>query len=284
MHSIQLLELEELFERKGWMRFTGYRMALSRVGDLISTLNEEERFLINQILERYLWAPNEVYNALFLKALNSIPPNKFEGIKNLVFIPIYKKTDNEKKKIKSSLGISYLANAGFIRYYERYEGLNIIPLADHKVLDKRLTSGNLSLDDSLIIYCDDFIGSGKTVTDCLEWVVSESSLENKDIIVLGLVGMSAGFVRITETNESCYFGETVNRAISDSFSNSEISKYINLMIEMESDVDCSSDYSLGYQKSEAAVSMIRTPNNTFPIFWSHFKRKEPFCKPIFPRF
>jgi hypothetical protein len=282
MDAIQLIELEEFFERKGWTKFEGHRFALNRIGDLVSTMNEEERYIIKQILERYLWAPNEVYNSLFLRALNKIPPSKFEGKKNLIFIPIYKKTD--ENKIKSSLGIAYLSKAGFIKYYPRFEGLKIIPIKDHYELEKNLNNGHISLEDSLIIYCDDFIGSGETVTDCLKWVVDECRLEIKDITVLGLVGMASGFNKIIEINESCYFGETVNRAISDSFTASESSRYLDLMVEMERDVDCNNNYSLGFEKSEAAVTMIRTPNNTFPIFWNNFKRKQPFIKPIFPRF
>lgn len=283
MDANKLLELEEFFERKGWTKFTGYRHALNRVGDLISTLNEDETFLINQILDKFLWAPNEEYNMLFLKALNRIPPNKLEGVKNLIFIPIFKK--NDKGKIKSSLGIAYLSKAGFIKYYSRFEEFNIVPLEDHHELQKRIDADEISMDDSLILYCDDFIGTGKTVSDCLDWVTSECSLEIENITVLGLVGMASGLKLITEEKKVfCYLGETVNRAITDNFSEADTLKYKDLMIEMEKEVDCNSDYSLGFKKSEAAVSMIRTPNNTFPIFWNSFKRKEPFCKPIFPRF
>lgn len=282
MNGIQLLELEEFFERKGWTKFIGHKFALNRIGDLMRTLNDEERFLINQILDRFLWAPNEEYNSLFLKAINRIPPSKFIGIKNLVFVPIFKK--NDKGKIKSSLSIAYLSKAGFIKYFPRYEKLNIIPLNTHLELQKNIDNNNINLDDSLIIYCDDFIGTGKTVLDCLDWVISECSLENENIIVLGLVGMASGMNEILKINQDCYFGETVQRSITDGFNESECSKYIDVMIEMERDVDCGKDYSLGFKKSEAAVSMIRTPNNTFPIFWNTFKRKEPYCKPIFPRF
>ena len=278
----QLFVLEEFFERKGWTKFTGHKHALNRIGDLMSTLNEEECFLISQILDRFLWAPNEEYNTLFLRALNRIPPSKFIGIKNLVFVPIFKKTD--EGKIKSSLGVAYLSKAGFIKYYSRYEELNIIPLKNHRDLQKNIDNGNFSLDDSLIVYCDDFIGTGKTVIDCLDWVISECSLEIENITILGLAGMSSGLNKILEINQACYFGETVQRAITDSFNDAEIPKYIKVMLDMGLDIDCKSHYSLGFKKSEAAVSMIRTPNNTFPIFWNSFKRKEPYCKPIFPRY
>ncbi|WP_396601252.1 hypothetical protein [Algibacter sp. R77976] len=278
----QLIELQEFFERKGWTKFQGHKHALNRIGDLISTLNEEEQYLISQILDRYLWAPNEEYNALFLRALNRMPPAKFEGIKNIIFIPISKKTD--MGKIKSSLGIAYLSKASFIKYYPRYENLNIIPLKNHLVLQDKIDKGHINLQDSLIIYCDDFIGSGKTVKDCLTWVLSECVLEIENINILGLVGMASGLSNISAKYQSCFFGETVQRAITDYFNGSESIKYKDIMIEMERDIDCHRDYSLGFKKSEAAVSMVRTPNNTFPIFWNSFKRKEPHCKPIFPRF
>lgn len=282
MDANQLIELEEFFDRKGWTKFTGHKHALNRIGDLISTLDEDEYFLLNQILDKFIWAPNEEYNQLFIRALNRIPPDKFHGIKNLIFIPIYKKSD--QGKIKSSLGISYLSKASFIKYHSRYENLNIIPLENHHELQKRIDAGNISIKDSLVIYCDDFIGTGKTVMDCLNWVLNECSLEENTVTVLGLIGMDSGFQNISSKYPFCYFGETMRRAISDNFHKDEVSKYIDKMIDIETDVDCPKQYSLGYEKSEAAVSMIRTPNNTFPIFWNSFKRKEPYCKPIFPRY
>lgn len=280
----EALRLEDIFRKKGWENYEGWRLSLNRLGDLISVLNEEERYLLFQLLENYCWAPNEVYNSFFLKALNRIPPNVLSGKKNIFFVPIYKKRDSETNGIKSSLGLLYLSKAGFIRLYERYEGMNIIPLASHNELTKYIEKNNIDMSSSLIIYCDDFMGTGKTVIECMEWVKSESDFTENDIIILGLIGMSVAQSRIEEMGYHCYFGMTVSKGITDYFRGEEIERYKEIMQNLEKNVEMNQQYSLGYEQSEATVSMIRTPNNTFPVFWNNFRRGKTAVKPVFPRF
>lgn len=40
---------------------------------------------------------------------------------------------------------------------------------------------------------------------------------------------------------------------------------------------------LGYKKSEGLVTMIKTPNNTFPFYWYEGKRDGKFMMAPFPR-
>lgn len=42
------------------------------------------------------------------------------------------------------------------------------------------------------------------------------------------------------------------------------------------------DYSLGFKESESLISLLRTPDNTFPIFWNNYK-KNINLRPPFPR-
>ncbi len=39
------------------------------------------------------------------------------------------------------------------------------------------------------------------------------------------------------------------------------------MEEIEDKMSVKRNYRLGYGQSEALVTMCRTPNNTFPVFW-----------------
>ena len=39
------------------------------------------------------------------------------------------------------------------------------------------------------------------------------------------------------------------------------------MKKIENKIPKVSKYRMGYEKSEALISLMRTPNNTFPIFW-----------------
>ena len=39
------------------------------------------------------------------------------------------------------------------------------------------------------------------------------------------------------------------------------------MKRIEHELGVSEEYEFGYGKSEGLVTLIRTPNNTFPVFW-----------------
>jgi hypothetical protein len=51
------------------------------------------------------------------------------------------------------------------------------------------------------------------------------------------------------------------------------------MKDIEKKINIRGEFSLGYKQSESLISMIRTPNNTFPVFWE----KNDFFKPPFER-
>ena len=44
------------------------------------------------------------------------------------------------------------------------------------------------------------------------------------------------------------------------------------MLEIEKMIPGGSHYTLGYNQSEALITMVRTPDNTFPIFWKTYKK------------
>jgi hypothetical protein len=54
------------------------------------------------------------------------------------------------------------------------------------------------------------------------------------------------------------------------------------MSEIEEMLAISSKFKFGYKKSEALISLDRTPNNTFPLFWCKKKRDgESWCAPFY---
>ena len=55
------------------------------------------------------------------------------------------------------------------------------------------------------------------------------------------------------------------------------------MSSIETSIGVTEDYRLGYASSEALVSMIRTPNNTFPIYWFRNKKEKLNLHAPFPR-
>lgn len=59
---------------------------------------------------------------------------------------------------------------------------------------------------------------------------------------------------------------------------------LELMKSIESKIPKVGKFSFGYEKSEALVTLMRTPNNTFPIFWKDCTHKGQKLKAPFPRY
>ena len=55
------------------------------------------------------------------------------------------------------------------------------------------------------------------------------------------------------------------------------------MKEIEKLIPGDKFFSFGYNKSEALVTLNRTPDNTFPIFWRNHKKGGKVFQAPFPR-
>jgi hypothetical protein len=52
------------------------------------------------------------------------------------------------------------------------------------------------------------------------------------------------------------------------------------MKKIEEKLNVEKKYLFGYKRSEALISLIRTPNNTFPVFWKTYQHNNivPFSR------
>lgn len=73
------------------------------------------------------------------------------------------------------------------------------------------------------------------------------------------------------------------KGITDSYPQQTKEEKKAIMLEIEKKLK-PGKYQFGYEKSEALVTMTRTPNNTFPVFWMNYEHKGSKFSPPFPRF
>ena len=79
-----------------------------------------------------------------------------------------------------------------------------------------------------------------------------------------------------------------NKGITEKYNEPELSENIKIMSSIEDlllqDSKFENKYQFGYKSSEALVSLTRTPNNTFPLYWFEAKLNEgKIWKAPFPR-
>ena len=79
-------------------------------------------------------------------------------------------------------------------------------------------------------------------------------------------------------------GESTKKGISNFYEGNDLSTKSTIMTEIERLIPKVKNYKFGFEKSEALVTMAKTPNNTFPVFWKDFQKKGKLYKAPFARY
>jgi hypoxanthine phosphoribosyltransferase len=139
---------------------------------------------------------------------------------------------------------------------------------------------NLKLKEyEYIILVDDYIGSGETLFACIKKILSINPDLTKKIIIATI---AIQHDTVDKISYPIHYINSVKKGISDFYTSPEKEKHINTMKKLESRLISGRNFSLGYEQSEGLVTMMRTPDNTFPIFWHDYK-KSTNLHPPFPR-
>ena len=76
----------------------------------------------------------------------------------------------------------------------------------------------------------------------------------------------------------------MNKGISDFYTSEDLADKQCIMKQIEDRIHKVEKYRFGYEGSEALITLIKTPNNTFPVFWKDYKTKDGDIKAPFSRF
>lgn len=261
-----LYKLTSLIRDKDWLDKDFSKECLERLSAMNTILDADDRQMIVDLMQKFDKFFIESYVKMLKNVFLTIPKEKFSQEK--VFICGMVKFE-DRGKIKSGPALAYLTHA--LKYHSFF-------------LNKSIKTEPLSFDllskigpDSLLIIVDDFLGSGDTFFKMSSYFQLNTM---KDfIIVISLVSMEEGYNKIKNAGFNIYTNLTRKKGISELMPESKRDEYLKMMKKIEKKINVRSDFSLGYKQSESLISMIRTPNNTFPVFWE----KNKFYDPPFER-
>ncbi|MED3860852.1 phosphoribosyltransferase [Priestia megaterium] len=254
-----------LFEEKGWEvdEKQNDSSLFNRFCELLNCLNVEQQEFIIDLTHNYQRFNFNDYNKLISKILNTMA-EKLEGFNELnTFFVMPLVSEEDKNKIKSSTLVAYLFQSPQIKYNNKMSNKNF--KVRHELTPKELNKINESPKQKLLLV-DDFIGTGETAMAAYDYYVS-LGIKKEKIIILSLVSLLSGYQLIQAQNIDVFSGEIFKRALSDYFSDSELTTKVNMMKSIEEIVAPHDDYKFGYKGSEALITLVRTPNNTFPVYW-----------------
>lgn len=273
-----VMKLYSLFSDKRWHEIEGNKQVFENFCKLTDNLTEEQTDLIIELTERYKWITFNEYNARLIKLLNNIYEEELEEIKTIYLFPIIKPED--EGKIKSGTNIIYMLR-GIKPLINKFDKIKFEEISTFEMLNEE----NLILKkNELLILIDDYVGSGETLKSTLTEVFKNQTLSNDKVIVASIILQQDSINFLDEIGIRYYTSDIVIKEISQRYVSPLLEEKIKIMKEIEKLIPGGNHFSFGYEQSEALVTMIRTPDNTFPIFWKeHRKNGEKFKAP-FPRY
>lgn len=256
-----LLKFQEIFELKSWTEMDGCDDKLNRFGDLIDNLNQDEISLLLELTHMYEWMSYNDYHNNLRRLLKSVLEEQLQSKKRLIIFPIIQPTDEGEMKsghvvMKMLEGIKPSING--------FKNITIKLLKEFRDLTPEKLSMN---ENDFLILVDDYIGSGKTLNKTLNAVSKNKTITNENFAILTMAIQEQAKSQLTDKEIINFNSLVLRKGISDNFVSPDLENKIDLMKRIENKIPKVSKYRMGYEKSEALITLIRTPNNTFPIFW-----------------
>ncbi|AMA48756.1 phosphoribosyltransferase [Flavobacterium covae] len=271
-----LIELDKIFEEKKWKEKENYEKVLEALSNFSNIIFEkdEEYDLFLELLREFHWISlNDYYNSC-KKLLTEIINDLDSSNQNIYIFPII--TKNQNSKIKSGYLVAYLiksliASIEIIHTYKFEDVNNFVDIG--KIKFKK---------NDVLLLVDDFIGSGETLEECIQDVKKANKNIGDKFKILTIAIKKDTYIRLSK-KYNIYKKLEILKGISDYNTGDDINEKKLIMRNIENRIFSSiDDYSLGFKESESLITLLRTPDNTFPIFWNNYK-KAINLKPPFPR-
>ena len=267
------VSLSDLFTQKGWEIEDYEGSVFNRFCNRLSRLEkDEERDFILELTGRYVWIKSDQYEDKLLYVLNKMTGSDWwktiDKKKDVIFCPI--KTENDAYKTKSSTFMLYLCRS-----------IEASAVVSSKICHNPSAIMDINPDDiGQLIFVDDYIGTGLSFFDCFYGLFPSGCNYIEKVTLLCIAAQEEGINNIKREFpeiKCLYSEELLKKGISDYYPE-EIDIKKEMMKNIENTLKIKSDY-FGYKESEALVSLVRTPNNTFPFYWCETKTQDaPFAR------
>lgn len=274
------LKLAEVFKINGWeiqAEDSGTESRFNRFCERLSILDAKEQELVIELTKRFTVISGVEYLQLIIKLLDRINSESIEIFQktcNFLVVPLIAPKDFGKTK--SSKFMWYYFHDELVKYNPVFVGKKLIYCDVEKTAWAKAVKPN-----EVVILLDDYIGSGETAVSAIKWLMNRSKIGPRQIVVMSLAAQKMGMNHIKqETEVVTYTYHQLTRGIRDNYIGGQLEMNISTMNRIEDKLKIEDNFRFGYNKSEATISLIRTPNNTFPVFWKPCRKNAlaPFSR------
>lgn len=254
--------LSTLFNNPQWIfhdRYDTWKKKLEKAIKLGEQLSDDTREMMIFLFQKYIILHQNNYTNLLLDSLDLIDTKSYQNYTKYYILPIKQDKDLGSK---SGTNISYLFKTDDIHYHRLFNNNSISEISIENI-PKNINSSSVKK----LFLVDDFIGSGESSIELLNIINSKFSINPQKISFIFLAGMEEGINKLKRLGYEVYCNISQNKGISDIQDNILKTRYVSLMENIENTFNFPQDVRFGYKRSEALISLERTPNNTFPVFW-----------------
>lgn len=262
MDAADVERLSLLVERKGWKAFNGKLRGVNESTEdvlikFLSKMTAPQKLLTMDLMEEYFIIKDYTDPAIDL--LREICARTNSPLK----IAPVKVKGTEKVKSGDAL------------LYEMDCNQNVVEDRDIKFSNDPY-SPNFWDSDTTKILVDDFIGTGEQFKEMINSLKADGINPQIDYVAT-LVIQQAGLEKIQDLGIQVIALHTRPKALEALAQKSgrDLAEIRRIYLEIEEKTSCISNLRFGYLRSEATVTMKRTPDNTLPIFWHEGDRGWP---------
>ena len=275
------IELISVFKEQNWDieestagENSVFDMFCKRLEELES---DADRELMLELTRKYLVVNLEEYGKYMVDVFRKFIDRNKDKIGKTEVIHMFPVQDKDyPAKTKSGNVMCYLFQGNLMRRFDEFRNKRIRIIETFDGLEK------YKEDIECLLLVDDFVGTGDTILGCIN-LIEEKGIKKERIKALTLVMQEQGRNAVEEYGVEIYSAVLRNKAITDNYSIEEAEKKIAQMKNVGKRIKAKKELYLGYKESEGLVSMIKTPNNTFPFYWHEGKRDGKLCVPPFAR-
>lgn len=259
--------LAQIFDSKDWPMHNPDSLddpgLFDRFCQLFSMLSPAEQELMMLLTEDFFRCTFYHYPYLMRSALGQLDPLLVNRAERVFLLPLVSPQDAERGESKSGDFLLYPALRHVI------PSLPLLRNKDVKAIETltALNRHHSNRHNSLLLFLDDFIGTGETASKTLDAYRRLYGVEDDSVVVVALVAQERGMNAIRDLGFEVVAAHVRKRGISDSAKISDIGEAFAIMDAIEGELLVVQQYRRGYGQSEALVKMIRTPDNTFPAYW-----------------
>jgi len=252
-----LIRVSMLFDYKGWSK--GKDGNFESFCGMLEPLEESHRILILKLSTRFLKINQTDVISGILETFLRIEELLSETIQRVIVLPL---------KLQKDIGKTKSCDTVF-NCFRTPESLNmfgdkVIPCSSMNVVGKK----NITSADAFV-FVDDFLGSGQTAENAVSELLDLYPIISRErCFIVTVLAQDHGVEYLRTKNIQLITKQTQPKGISESFGDLEVREYTALMEDIERSIGVSKKMRFGFDRSEALASLIRTPNNTFPIFWA----------------